>query len=370
MTQRAEEKGLRLQVNIQEDIPRYIKSDNLKLRQILINIIGNAIKFTDKGGISLNVNIKQQDKMSYLIFEIVDSGIGIHKDEISTIFTPFHQISTGSNLQKGTGLGLAISKQFTELLGGEISVKNNANRGTTFTVKLPLLVSGQGSSSGITNEFSFVKSIKPEYSELKILIAEDQIENWMLLQRIHEKVGIKVRIAENGEEAIEIFKSWQPNLIWMDIQMPVKNGLEATKEIRGLSNGDQVKIIGLSAHVFKDEIESTLDTGMDGFIKKPFKFHEIYETLNEQVGVDFTFSDQKSEFKAPKLSPDLFHNIEKSKLIELRDSIKNLDDERISNSINKIALTESELANMLSYYAENLHYTLLYNTINDYLKKQ
>ena len=369
MSQQAEAKNLQLKTIFDEDIPQYIKTDKQKLRQILINLIGNAIKFTDAGKITLSIKKEIQGGQPFLILEIEDSGIGIKEQDLSKIFKPFGQSSNIAG-QKGTGLGLTISRQYAELLGGSISVESEMGIGSKFSVKTPLIAAHNEGFAHQSSKFFNVKYIASGQTNFRILIVEDQIENWLLLQRIHEKVGIEVQIAKNGLQGIEMFEKWQPHLMWMDVRMPVMDGLEATKKIRNLESGKDVKIIGISAHVFKDEIKNVMSVGMDSFVKKPYQFHEIYECLNEQLGIKFTYNKADKKTEQVQLTIDMLKNIDINILKKLEAAIKNLNDEQIEFAINKIQEIDSETAQTILFYTKNLKYTEIYRLLNSYLNPE
>lgn len=366
MSQQAESKKIKLKINFQDNLPTYIKTDRQKLNQIIINLLGNAIKFTDKGVVTLDVKSTINNDEPFLIVDVNDTGVGINKRDFDKIFKPFGQ-SSNKPMLKGTGLGLTISKQFAELLGGSITVESTLGKGSNFSVHIPLKEGEDSSLIHVENKFSNVKTIAAGQKTFKVLIVEDQIENWLLLQRIHEKVGIQVQIAENGLQGVEIFKNWEPHLIWMDVRMPVMNGLDATKEIRKLKNGKEVKIIGVSAHVFKDEVQNVMSVGMDSFIKKPYKFYEIYECLYDQLGVEFILDDINQESEHKQLSAKMFANIDTKILNELIAAIKNLNEEQIESSIKKIQKVDGNLAQILQSYSKGLKYTEIYRLINSQL---
>ena len=363
MAQQAEAKELQLKITFNESLPEYIKTDQQKLRQILINLIGNSIKFTNKGQVTIVIKCEKKNETDFLIIEILDTGVGIRKEDLMKIFSPFGQ-STNVTIQKGTGLGLTISKQFAELLGGSISVESEIGAGAKFIVNIPFVRPQIEDVTLYRNKYFGVKSIASGQPQFKILIVEDQIENWLLLKRIHEKIGIQVKIAENGLQGLEVFKEWKPHLIWMDVRMPVMDGLEATKEIRKLEYGNDVKIIGISAHVFKDEIKNVMSVGMDSFIKKPYQFHEIYECLNDKLGMEFNFSETKNEIEQKHLTPEMLENIDKQILHELYTAIKNLNDEQIELANNKIQQINSETSRILKSYTTNLKYTEIFRILN------
>ncbi|MBT4286228.1 MAG: response regulator [Deltaproteobacteria bacterium] len=367
MSQNAEAKKLQFKTIIKEGLPRYIKTDKQKLRQILLNLIGNAIKFTDQGRITLTVKKDNESSGEFLTFSIEDTGIGIEKNDLEKIFRPFAQSSTNM-MKKGTGLGLTLSKQYAELMGGTISIESQIGTGSKFTIKIPLITAEKEEFALMTNKFTNVKSIASGQPHYRILIVEDQKENWLLLQRIHENIGIQVKIAENGLQGVKIFQEWQPHLIWMDIRMPILDGLEATKKIRDQEKGQEVKIVGVSAHVFKDEIQNVMSVGMNSFIKKPYQFYEIYQCLNEHLGIafDYDIGDDLKEQK--QLTLEMLKKAESNLLLKLKTSIKNLNEEQIEDVIDQIKCIDLELAQVLTYYTKNLKYTEIFRLLNDYFK--
>lgn len=369
MSKEAENKNLQLKTILKEDVPNYIRTDKQKLKQILLNLIGNAIKFTNSGQITLSLKKKMINEQMFLIMNVEDTGIGITKVDLERIFNPFEQSSNAST-QKGTGLGLSISKQYANLLGGEITVKSEAGVGSNFSVEIPLVPSLSESSKQQSNKYYNVNSVVSGQTNFRILIVEDQIENWLLLKQIHEKIGLQVKVAENGHQGLEIFKEWQPHLIWMDIRMPVMNGLEATKKIRLLNNGKTVKIVGISAHVFKDEIQNILSAGMDDFIKKPYLFHEIYQCLNEQIGIDFIFNKTEPEIEQKPLQSNLFENIDIKLLQQLQIAIKNLNKKQMELAIHQIQKIDSEAAQTLLTHVHELKYTEIYRALNSYFNSK
>jgi signal transduction histidine kinase/DNA-binding response OmpR family regulator len=366
MSRHAEAKNLKLKTIFQENLPQYIKTDKQKLIQILINLIGNAIKFTNNGEIILHVKKESRNEQLFLIMEVEDTGIGIDKQELSKIFTPFEQ-SSNASVQEGTGLGLSISKQYAELLGGSISVESQLGVGSNFFIRIPLIISDTAGLNEITSQFANVKSIAPGQRDFRILIVEDHVENWLLLQRIHEKVGIQVKIAENGLQGVKAFKEWQPHLIWMDVRMPIMNGLEATKSIRSMENGKDVKIIGVSAHVFKDEIHNVMSVGMDSFVKKPYQFQEIYECLNEQLGINFILTENDKNEEQYLLTSEMLKIFDIKLLETLKTAILNLNDEQIDLAISEIQKIDNDVAQVLQSYTKKFKYTELYRSINSTL---
>ncbi len=305
MKLRADEKGLWLKLDQSSEFPRYIMGDEVRIRQILVNLIGNAMKFTHQGGISLRFNLKQNSKQ-HLLIEVEDTGPGISEEDQDFIFKPFIQVSS-PDVCEGTGLGLAITRQFVEMMGGGIAVKSTLGKGSIFSVDLPVdLVDEATIESMIPATASGeVTGLAPGQPEYRILIVDDQRENQLLLARLMESVGLQIQIAENGEQGIQLFKSWQPHFIWMDQRMPVMDGLEATRRIRELPGGRDVKIVAVTASAFREQEQEMRDEGIDDYIRKPYNINEIYQSLEKHLGLTWEFAEAGSEHKAALLAPSI-----------------------------------------------------------------
>jgi len=292
---RAEAKGLVLSLDQTSEFPRVVRGDSGKIRQILINLLGNAIKFTEQGKVSLSLDAEQttEKDTTILKFRVADSGPGIPEDMQESIFKPFEQVEnrpTNNTGQKGTGLGMTITKQFVELMNGQVYLESELDKGTTFHVDIPIKVGGEVQQE-IMEQSHNIKSVKASYLPLKVLIVEDQAESALLLERIIQSIGIDVKVAENGLKAVEIFQTWQPTFIWMDRRMPVMDGLQATKQIRRLPNGQEVKIAALTASALNEEKESLLSQGFDEFLVKPYKVEVIYQTMKSLLGIEYEYED-------------------------------------------------------------------------------
>lgn len=367
MSPHADSKNLKLKKRMQAKLPKYIDADKQKLRQILINLISNAVKFTENGQVTLAVEREEEAGGTFLLFAVEDTGPGIDPDEQAEIFKPFYQSHSNPNPQ-GTGLGLTISSQFANLMGGAISVDSSPGNGSRFKIKLPFKEGLQSDQVKTRDKFLYVSRIKPGQPDFKILIVEDKIENWLLLKKIHEKVGLQVQVTENGLQGVEAFREMKPDLIWMDVRMPVLNGLDATREIRKMEGGQKVKIIGISAHVFTEELQAIKSAGMDDIVVKPYPFQEIYRCLNEQLGVEFTVrSDEEMDTSEFQLSEESFKPIDQHLLEELLDSLKKLDPRKIQATVAEIEKTDPGLAMTLTAYIEKLKYTEIYHLLNSSL---
>ncbi|MCZ4409840.1 ATP-binding protein [Cryomorphaceae bacterium 1068] len=276
---KAEEKGLNFEINISPDIPDVVKGDPTRLNQIITNLCSNAIKFTEKGRITISVD---QPKDSHFIsFRVIDTGIGIPEDKLHLLFSNFKQVDS-STFRKygGTGLGLSISKTLIELQGGKVEVKSELGKGSEFSVQIPYEV----------GDVDDVKSLdgdkKSDYSSLtgmRILIAEDNEYNQIVVNDTLESLipDVHLDIAENGLIALEMATTNEYDAILMDAQMPEMDGLDSTRSIRKLADSDKSKIpiIALTASVHKADIDKCLDAGMDDFVPKPFTRDELLGTL-------------------------------------------------------------------------------------------
>ncbi|MCP4137588.1 MAG: response regulator [bacterium] len=302
---RAQKKGLTLFFEYDEEILRLIKTDESKLRQVLINLIGNAIKFTEKGTVLLRVKqdvpvtTKENENLRRFHFEVEDTGPGIPGEDIETLFETFTQAKEGLKSMEGTGLGLSISSQLVKLLGGDITVQSRVGKGTSFyfTIEVEQVGAGEIADQKITERVIEIEpgSKAPDNRSYRILVVEDLFENRMLLCRLLEQVGFEVTGAQNGKEAVELFEEWQPHFIWMDLRMPVMDGYTAMKEIREKMENNYLGfkpfIVALTASAFEEEKTTALSKGFDDFVRKPFREAEIFGKLEKYLGVKYIYEN-------------------------------------------------------------------------------
>jgi len=288
------EKNLQFSHQFDDMVPDFVELDKEKLRQILINIIGNAIKFTPDGGaISLNISGESFfEKNVILNFEVKDNGIGIPSDKIEMLAKPFFQLdSSTTKRHQGTGLGLAISQKIIELMGGELTIKSEFGVGSEFSFSIfgKIWVKDDNLEESLQEEEEedgFIwKNMAKEFP-LKILLAEDNSTNLLFMDMLMVQLGYEYDVARNGSEAVRKVKESEYDLVLMDIQMPVMNGLEATKIIRK-SNDRKITIVGLSANAFQEDVDLAMEMGMDSYIAKPLKINEITSIIrscSEKLG--------------------------------------------------------------------------------------
>lgn len=329
MRQRAEEKGLQLIIDQDSTFPRYIVADEARIRQILINLIGNAVKFTEQGGVTLRLGTRE-NTLSHLQIEVEDSGKGIAPEECQRIFEPFVQLGDQGG-SHGTGLGLAITKQYVELMGGSISVTSSPEKGSVFRVELPLEEAKEDDIQRANEaEQREILGIAGR-SDYRILIVEDQRDNQLLLQTLMENIGLSVRIASNGEEGVRLFESYRPHFIWMDRRMPVMDGIEATKKIRSLPGGADVRIVAVTASAFAEQRDEMLAVGLDDFVRKPYRPAEIYDCLAEHLKIEYLYESVPSAHRM--LTAESFSSIPQEILAELRSSLESLHVDRIERAV-------------------------------------
>ncbi len=371
---KAEQKGLYLNFKISSHVPQYIKTDQQKLRSCLINLIGNAIKFTQFGSVTLQVRgelgIGEESTQS-LIFEVADTGPGIAVSELDKIFEAFAQTETGRKSPEGTGLGLAITQKFVQLMGGEITVSSTVGKGTNFKFDIKLPPTDE--TEIITKPQQRVIGLEPNQKIYRILVVDDTKENRLLLVKLLEPMGFDLCEAENGQEAVSQWLTFHPHLILMDTRMPVIDGLEATREIRaresetrgGRFRAPKTKIqnrhtviIALTASTFIEKSPEILAAGCDDFVRKPFAEEVIFEKISQYLGVRYIYEDlpksttDTPRFKAISEESDSFflENIAAMPLtwlLDLEQATKELDEERILQLISQIPDNNASLAEAL-----------------------
>ena len=292
MSVRILEKKLSFEMVLSPNIPHNVTVDPGKLRQILTNLIANAVKYTEKGVVALNVKVMESDssQLTWLRFEVEDTGIGIDEEGRDIIFSSFEQIGDQPATEAGTGLGLAICKQFVELMGGRIGVTSEFGKGSLFHFEIPVSISESSEKTSAMPSHERVIGLAEGQPHCRILIVEDKLENRLLLRDILEPFGFEIREAINGKEAVEQFEQWHPHLIWMDIRMPVMDGLEATKRIKESENGANTKIVALTAHALEEERIEILEAGCNDFIRKPYRDTEIFNALTKHLGLKFKYA--------------------------------------------------------------------------------
>jgi len=363
---RAQEKGLLLLVDQSPSFPRYIEGDEARLRQILVNLISNAVKFTAEGGVAIRLGTRPDDRR-HLVMEVEDSGPGIKPEDRKRLFQPFVQLAK-SGMEKGTGLGLAITRQLAGLMGGSIGLESTPGKGSIFRVELPVKLAEEAAASILpaAAQLGEVYGLEAGQPEFRILVAEDQPDNQALLMKLMTDAGLNARLAEDGEQCVAMFKEWHPHLIWMDQRMPVMDGVEATRRIRELPGGREVKIVAVTASVFEEERQMLLDAGMDDFVRKPYRVHEIYEGLTRHLGLKFLYrsgAPQTEAARAVALTPARLAALPAGVREELWEAVVMLDHERIGEVLLQVREADADLGQALAGLAENFDYTAILSAL-------
>jgi len=369
---RARDKGLRLTVDLSPDVPQYVLADEGKLRQVLINLLNNAVKFTQEGGIGLRVH--RIEKPGFpgcgLQFEIQDTGPGIPSADLGAIFEPFVQSSEGKKAKEGSGLGLAISRQFVRLMGGDISAASQAGAGSLFTFEISVRPAAEVEMASLQNKSKpRAVGLEPGQPIYRLLIVEDSEENRLLLVRLLFELGFEVHTASNGSEGIDVWREWQPHLIWMDMRMPIMDGHAATKSIKATTQGQATVIVALTASAFEDERAAVLSDGCDDFIRKPFRQEEIVDVLIKHLGVRFIYED-------PRLRPEpkpmsqmncelRFDGLDDDWVSALKQAAMEANSNKIKALVDQIRERRPGLASKLAELADNFDHDAILGAIQE-----
>ena len=302
---RAESRGLHLDMEYGEDVPRYAVGDEAKLRQVLLNLLSNAVKFTKEGGVAIRVHadaLNPGKEFVSLLIDVEDTGPGIDLIELERIFEPFRQSEAGREAG-GAGLGLAISRQLAELMGGRLTVESRQGDGSRFSVLLPLRRSEEG--AGPKQDPRRVVGVENGGKEYRILVVDDKKENRDVLRALLEPMGFALKESANGTEALKVFGEWSPHAILMDMRMPVMDGYEATRRIKADLKGAAVPIIAVTAFAFEEDEQKAFQAGVNGYLRKPFRPDELFLALGKALGLRCIHAEDSRGGETPLTSEAL-----------------------------------------------------------------
>jgi PAS domain S-box-containing protein len=391
---RTHEKGLQWRVDRTGSLPRYIETDEKKLRQVLINLVSNAVKFTQTGSVQLHIAsqptepsqtpdpavFSQSRPVCLLHFEVEDTGTGIAVDEVESLFEPFIQSRYQSLAQEGTGLGLPISRQFVRLMGGDLTVTSLLGTGSTFRFTIPVHLA-ETEQPPRERSLPPVLSLAPDQPPYSILVVEDQETNRELLVQLLRSVGFIVQAATNGQEAIALWQTWKPALIWMDIRMPVMDGYETIRQIRQQEQHASehphppTVIIALTANAFEEERTRVLAIGCDDFVRKPFQESELLEKMRAHLGVQYLYANDESMHRAIATPHSLalveaLRDLSPAFRTQLHEATIQLDHQRLQTLLPPLAITDPALADWFSTRLNNFDFEeilhLLGSTASDF----
>jgi two-component system sensor histidine kinase/response regulator len=339
---RTDSKKLRFLSEKIGDVPRWVITDEGKLRQVLINLLGNAVKFTEEGGISLRIGAKAgktADKVN-IYFEVEDTGPGMTEDEVGRLFQAFEQSGAGIK-SGGTGLGLALSRGFVQIMGGSISVASTIGKGTIFRFEIPVR-EGKEEEAPPKETKRRVLGLRPGQRKIRVLVADDRETNRRLLSQLLEVVGFPTREVVNGAEAVRMVHEWKPQVVLMDMTMPVMDGYEATRKIKASPDIKDTAIVAVTASAFEEDKQRILAAGADSYLSKPFKDAELFEIIGRLTGSEYLYEEAGGSENASETADDetlirksvaalptdlvgqLIHSVERADLDQLNDLVGQL----------------------------------------------
>ena len=359
---RTDEKKLSFSVETIGDVPQFIVTDINKLRQVFINVLGNAVKFTEQGGIGLRVRADREGATGpCLRVEVEDTGPGISPDDQDKLFRHFEQTKTGQQAGTGTGLGLAISREFVRLMGGDITVSSQVGRGSVFVIHLPLK-EGEAQAVQAKDNPRHVLRLQPGQATCRVLIADDIEDNRQLLAQLLAPVGFEIRLATNGAEAVQEFEEWRPHLILMDFRMPVMDGHEAIRRIRAMAGGEDTKIIAVTASAMDDNRQELMGIGADDFIGKPFRETELFQKIHAHVGVEYLYAEDPTaaaQEEAAELTPESLAGWPQDLIDPMREAVITADLDQLLARIQEVEARDPRIAQGLRRLAEGFQYQKL-----------
>jgi signal transduction histidine kinase/CheY-like chemotaxis protein len=369
-----ESKGLWFEVIGAGDLPRYIATDESKLRQVLVNLLANAVKFTEHGGITLQVAVEHDASgRMRLVVEVRDTGTGIAEQEMSKIFQYFEQTQSGKQSQSGTGLGLAISRNYVRMMGGDIAVASQEGQGSTFRFYIDIAKGDEAVLKARALQVRRVTGLVPGQEAPRILVVEDAKESRDLLVKLIRSVGFQVQEAANGRDAIAQWKKWQPHFIWMDMRMPVMDGCQATEKIKNTPGGQETIIVTLTSNTFDEDRQKAIDHGSDDFVLKPYEEYDIFETMRNYLGVEYLYQKQDEKLRPAviqeALSDENLVNLMKGLPVELIARLKEATELSHTAMIDRVIKEMNGLNGDLGYTLSGLAGNFAYDHLLSLIQK-
>ncbi len=371
--ERTRSKNLQFLFEKKDDLLQYIVVDEGKLRQIFVNLIGNALKFTEEGGIAVRVRIDMiGDNKKILVVEVQDSGPGIPMEERDKLFKHFEQTSSGISKGSGTGLGLALSRELAVLMGGDITVTSEVGKGSVFTFQIEVK---DGNPNAIEKSSpQGVIGMESSDTTYRILVVDDKDDNLKVASDLLKLVGFETKEAINGVDAIEKFESWNPHLILMDMRMPIMDGYEATRRIKSTDKGQKTPIVALTASTFEDELRKIKELGMQGYIRKPFRENDLFSTIGKILGINYIYENE-TEIEPTNYNHDItaialaIKKLPNNLLLKMQNALDVADLDLLVQLINTIEANNSELSKLLLNLATDYDYDQLQEILHVKEKK-
>lgn len=365
----AASKDIIVQFHLDATAPQFVKTDEKKLKQILINLLGNALKYTEQGKVECFIHYQPSDsdpQSHMLFFTVKDTGEGIPDHLQSSLFEPFTQNPLTREKYGGTGLGLSICRKFVQLMGGEITLESQEGHGASFHFHIQVALGEKGHNPQITPEH--VVGIAQGQPSYRILVVDDHPDNRLFLVKLLQSVGFEVREAVNGQDAITLNSQWNPHLIWMDLQMPELNGIKATQQIK--SEPHSPVIIALTAQAFAGDEERALAIGCDDYVRKPCNETTIFEKIAQHLGVTYQYSNSIQESLIKSRIPLKIEHLAKMPLSwveELHEATLYLDEQSLSTLIEGIPIEAQALRSTLEDLINNYRFDIIMNTTDQLL---
>jgi PAS domain S-box-containing protein len=351
---RADSKGLAFTVSYDPDLPPFVEGDGPHLKQVLINLLGNAVKYTDQGSIELSVDHSKGE----FRFAIADTGIGIAAEDRERIFQPFYQTEAGVLKGDGAGLGLTITREYTRMMGGKLELESEQGKGSTFTLSVPLAPTELAAVGRAASGQAFV--LEAGQPMVKVLVVDDKPDNRELMELFLEAAGFEVRTADNGRHAVDVFMAWKPRFIWMDMRMPVLDGYAATREIRALPGGCEVKIVALTASAFEEDRKLILDAGCDDMVRKPIVEDKLFSVMGELLGVRYQQSEAVASDGAQGTQHIDLAALPADELRKFRSAAEALDFEAMQLLIEPLREGQPQLASALEALVQSFRFDRIY----------
>ncbi len=367
---RAEGKGLNLLTEIVGQVPRWAITDEGKLRQVIINLLGNAVKFTEKGGIALRLRTQSNESADAvdLQFEVEDTGPGMTDEELGRLFQVFEQTSAGIK-SGGTGLGLALSRGFIQIMGGTISVTSAIGKGSLFRFGIPVR-KGRAEDAPLVGKSKNVLRLKPGREEIRVLIADDRDTNRQLLSQLLGAVGFATREAVNGESAVQVVRKWRPHLVLMDMAMPVMDGYDAIRIIKASPEMKDTKILAVTASAFAEDKQRVFASGADDYLLKPFKAEELFDKVGRLTAVQYLYEDEDVNESEPDKAAELsvlyqwVATLPPELVKHMMEAVESADIEQLNELVGEWADDQPALARRTREMAANYEYETLIGLFN------
>ncbi|WP_438025778.1 ATP-binding protein [Sorangium sp. So ce233] len=380
----AQKRGLTLSVEREQDVPQRVHGDEGKLRQVLINLLGNALKFTPRGSVSLRVWARRSTGAhvggahvggahdgaaagrARLSFEVTDTGRGMAEDELAELFEAFAQTASGRRSREGTGLGLHISRRIVRMMGGDIHVESQPGRGTTlrFDVRLTL-VDPAGARPSAAPRSLRVVGLSPGQPRYRVLVVDDRWDVRHCLVKLLDSVGVEVRSATNGLGAVAQWETWAPHLVLLDLRMPLLDGYEAASRIKSSPRGRETVVVAMTASAFEQNRALALQSGCDDFVSKPLRDADIFGLLTKHLGARFDQESRAREVDAARRPAPAARGVDLARAAaelpaslrkDLRRAATRLDAKAVQAAIEQFRPEDAELAGAVAELARGYRF--------------